>query len=381
MPPGSAVRFAISDHYRPVPLIKKTDKCFDCNEQQTRMIVRDLKLGASSGLMLQHILLMELMHEPGTDRVRPNLAVRVIRRFPYLCPTLRGQQGISTTLLLGTVSGDGLCSVDASRELARHRSEFECASETSLSLRFSFLGQTLEVGRRQRESRLENLCRFCPQLDQKGPPAVCRYGSRIGSRRHCLCAGCDDHRSVSVVVSMGQLPSCQGRCETAHDDRYSECHSRLHRYHSRQNLGRSGIGSYCSATGLLYRHGSWLHRFPSSVWTPSSDDLFCHPSQSRSSIPEAAFTTNRQNHRCPKRSDYPSNGSQNIHALSGSSAPGQLLLGRNRQAFRLPDQRFPFAAADRSGHLSQPLAGRTVLQMDQTAFAHQALRRNFPKLR
>src|SRR6267142_7050179 len=81
------------------------------------MIVRDLKLSSPcSWLMLRRILLTELMHEPGTDSLQPDFAVRVLRRFPYLCPALRRQQGRSTILVLGAVSGNGFCSTDPSRE-------------------------------------------------------------------------------------------------------------------------------------------------------------------------------------------------------------------------------------------------------------------------
>src|SRR5438128_2597307 len=154
------------------------------------MIVRDLKLSSPcSWLMLRRILLTELMHEPGTDSLQPDFAVRVLRRFPYLCPALRRQQGRSTILVLGAVSGNGFCSTDPSRESARYRSVFGRTSERSLPLRFPFSGQTLHSGRRQRESRLENLFRFRSQSDQKGASAVRRYGSGFGSRRHRLCAG------------------------------------------------------------------------------------------------------------------------------------------------------------------------------------------------
>src|SRR5467141_2214764 len=110
-------------------------------------------------------------------------------------------------------------------------------------------------------------------------------------------------------------------------------------------------------------------------------DLLCHSGQSRSSIPAAPIPSDRQNNRSAKRSNHPFNRPQNIRPLSSSSAPGQLLLGRNRQTLRLPDERLSSPAAHGGGHLSQPVAGRTVLQMDQTAFADQAFLRHLPKLR
>ena len=58
-------------------------------------------------------------------------------------------------------------------------------------------------------------------------------------------------------------------------------------------------------------------------------------------------------------------------------APHRLSRSPNRQGAGVPDQQLHRTGADDCPTLSLPLAGRTVLQMDQTAFAYQSLLRHF----
>ena len=79
------------------------------------------------------------------------------------------------------------------------------------------------------------------------------------------------------------------------------------------------------------------------------------------------------NHWGKKRSGHYVNRSQEFRSLPRSSATDQLLLGRVGQTARLPDQRFLRAFGNRRSHLSLPVASGTLLQMDQTTPAHQAV--------
>src|SRR2546423_5482202 len=89
----------IRNHYCPVRSTERTSKCFHYSEQQTKVIVADLKIAPS----FWPILRQEGIDESGTDRLQPNLGVRVVRRFLCLRATLRRQQRHSPVLVLGTI--------------------------------------------------------------------------------------------------------------------------------------------------------------------------------------------------------------------------------------------------------------------------------------
>ncbi len=67
--------------------------------------------------------------------------------------------------------------------------------------------------------------------------------------------------------------------------------------------------------------------------------------------------------------------------LSGKTAPRPFSRFRNRKPIDIPDQQFPFACRSHCPVISEKMAGRTVLQVDQTALAHPGIFRNYGKCR
>lgn len=65
--------------------------------------------------------------------------------------------------------------------------------------------------------------------------------------------------------------------------------------------------------------------------------------------------------------------------LSGQAAQGEVSRCRNRQNTGISDQQLHSASNDHYRVVPMPLAGRTVLQMDQAKPANQDLLRNFGK--
>ncbi len=80
--------------------------------------------------------------------------------------------------------------------------------------------------------------------------------------------------------------------------------------------------------------------------------------------------------RSPLRSDYCAHRRQLEERLSSAVATSQILRQQKQQDFQLSDQQFYHSSTDSSRPLSLPLAGRTVLQVDQTALENQIIFRN-----
>ena len=124
-------------------------------------------------------------------------------RIQPLCRTISRQSQDSEFLLFRPVSLHGLCAVDLSRESSRYRDLSSCNAVQTVSLGHPWSCFAQHSRRRQRDSGLADLRRFCSRAHSEGKDAVCprRLWSRSGSDR--LCLRFHHGRSVSDFVSHG----------------------------------------------------------------------------------------------------------------------------------------------------------------------------------
>jgi hypothetical protein len=87
------------------------------------------------------------------------------------------------------------------------------------------------------------------------------------------------------------------------------------------------------------------------------------------------------NHGCNLRSVSVANRILTGKTLPGEAAPGEISRCDNRENTGVSDEQFRSAGTDHCRPESLPLAGRTVLQMDQAEPENQDLLRYFRKCR
>lgn|SRR6185312_3934566 len=105
--------------------------------------------------------------------------------------------------------------------------------------------------------------------------------------------------------------------------------------------------------------------------------FLCHPRPQTLRLPAALFAASRSHHRGHLRSDCRARQSSAAPGLSRQVTPHSLLRQHHEQASGLSYQQPHAATTDHRATLSQSLAGRVVLQMDQTTSAHQEVLRHF----
>src|SRR6267154_1588375 len=81
-------------------------------------------------------------------------------------------------VLLGSVSRDGIRSVDVPRESSRHRSLPRFHRRQALPHGIPRQGGTFDIGRCERITRLANLRRLCARFDRARSPALCARSDR-----------------------------------------------------------------------------------------------------------------------------------------------------------------------------------------------------------
>src|SRR5438552_3626257 len=171
-----------------------------------------------SGLTLSRFTSKEEIREPRTNHICSTHQLSFAQRIQSLRSPLRRQQARATVLMLGPISNHGFCPINLPREFARHRSVSASPRPQALSLRLQWSHQTFHAGRRQRNARLENLCRLRPESDSDRAALVRRNRPGSGTRINRLCARRDYHRSLSVALSLraatSQLSLARNRSKT-----------------------------------------------------------------------------------------------------------------------------------------------------------------------
>src|SRR5712692_7769653 len=77
--------------------------------------------------------------------------------------------------------------------------------------------------------------------------------------------GFDHHRSLSVAVSVGQIPQAQSRGQNAHAAGSARQHSHVHPHHGWQGARREHPRRDPARGRCVLRHGSRLHRFRATL--------------------------------------------------------------------------------------------------------------------
>src|SRR5215208_612845 len=332
-------------------------------------------------LTLSRLTAKESFIESRSHRFCATHPVLITQRIQSLRGALWGPQEYAFVLLLGSVSHHGFRATYLSRELARHRSLSRSAAAQAISLRLQWGNQTFHTGRRQRETRLAHLPRFRSEFDSNSTPALCSF--RVGARTgcHCLRLRRHHHRPLSLALSLGQVQTTQRRDQTTHAAGNSQCYSRLYCHYSRGCARSKPARRTHPRTRLIHCYGPRLRRFPTALSTAYGAGLLCHSHQRQSGFSPSLFRSARPQYRRAQRSNHCPDWAKVSHSLSARAAPRSLLLSRAAAATRTPNQQLFDSGINRGCTLSLPLANRIVLQMDQTASAHQKLLRHFRQQR
>src|SRR3990170_227250 len=164
-----------------------------------------------------------------TDGLRPIVRVSPMRRA--LQRQLQGQE----LFLPGSIPLHGFCTADLPGKSAGYRGVPAHGQDQALSHGDSRQGLPKHLGPRQRDPRLENLCRLRSGADSNGQRAVRSRGFRIGARPDSLRPRCHDHRSLSFGFPLGQIPQGQSRSEAPYAVGLAGQHSCGYQHHTWQN--------------------------------------------------------------------------------------------------------------------------------------------------
>ena len=137
-------------------------------------------------------------------------------RFSSLRRLSQGNLQIEAVLLLGSVPVYGICATDLSRKPARYRSLFAPPDRSSITWGFVASVSRNTFGECESVRDWQHLCRFRTSADPHRSRTPSQRQLRRRIQGNCLCARCNDHRFVSVIVPVGDISQAQGCSETAY---------------------------------------------------------------------------------------------------------------------------------------------------------------------
>jgi hypothetical protein len=216
----------------------------------------------------------EMTHGYGENRLCPGYGLFTRLQISEMRSTIQRPLQGQTLFLLEPIPLHGLCSTDLSGKSPRHRgmSPFESTETLSHGLPRKCLTQY--SGPFQPGLRLANLCRLCPCSDYPGQKPLCQRSLWRRVESNGLCLGLHHHRSLSVVVSLGNLSQTERCYEIASPPGSSWKHPfRRHHYSWKGSLCHDPRSTPSGSGSHLYP-GSKVSRFCSSLYPPPNLGVF-----------------------------------------------------------------------------------------------------------
>src|SRR5215212_23090 len=300
-----------------------------------------------------------------------------LKSFSTLCQTLPGRLQTQDFFLLGSISLHGLRAAYLSGEFARYRSLPARATDQALSPRHSRPSLAQHFGPCKLGARLAHLRRLCASVDYSRPRTLRRRQLRRRIGPDCLRARCHHHRFVSGTFPLGPVSQAQRSGEIAHAARSARQHPNCCDHYTWQGARGQHSGPTQLRGGRVLCHGSRLPRFRALVQVAPSLRLLCYSRQKALRFPAPLFTTSGPSYGSNLRSDSDARQSCSSSRLSREAPSHSVPRCTNRATTRLSHQQLQLAPTDYCRTVSQSLASRVVLQVDQTASAHQELLRHF----
>ena len=286
--------------------------------------------------------------------------------------SIQRQRRRSKNELRGTISSDGICAIDVARKSSRYRSVVGRQREQTLCNGVSSQHSSIDFGRCERVAQLAHLVRRCSLADSSSAQTLQRYRlGWFGLEEHGLRVGRHHDRLVFEPVRMGAVSQSQRCHKTAHAfgpaRRYTSVYA-----HQRRKAARGQRARLHASRGWgLLRNGPRLFGFQATLQDALCGRFLCDTSQDQHERSTHLLGSSRPIDRHHLRS----NGiAQRVlfHArLPRELEASSIQRPRERQDFDIFDQQFYAATFDDCSALQEPMASRTVLQMDQTASAHQ----------
>lgn len=265
----------------------------------------------------------------------------------------------------------GFCSANISGKPPRYRSLSSCTTKEVVPHGHSWHHSTIKPGRCQRASGVAYICRPCPCINHHSTKTLQQRTIRDRSAANAICSGRHYNRSMSLDVPVGYLSPDKSSHQIAYASGFARQHSHVHLYlrRSHARCEHSRCTPY-RAGGVLY-NGSRISGLCQTPFHITSSRLLCDSGKIQFQMSKNLFSSYRPFNRSSVRPDHHANRILFAQRLPKQTTTRQILRYRNRQNSGFLDQQFLSSSTYYRSHVSLPMAGGTLFQMDQAKPAHQ----------
>ena len=141
---------------------------------------------------------------------------------------------------------------------------------------------------------------FAQTLFQRAK-TLSRQAVRSRSGRDGLCSRFDDHRSVSLAVSLGHVSTPEGSRQASHVARSSRQYPLFSSRFARKNARRKHSGRTADRTGRVLHHGQGAHRLCASVPAAPASRILPDTRQKEPRCQASGVADHRQGDRSSQR--------------------------------------------------------------------------------
>jgi len=291
--------------------------------------------------------------------------------IPTLCFPLSGEQQCQKFQLPRPISMHGLCSTDISGESPRYRSMSSSTTTETIPYGHSRHRSPIKSCRRQRTERLAHICRPCPFINNHCSNALQQRTIRYRFATNSIRTGCNYYRPVFIHVSLGYFPADQGSNQTAYSAGSAGQYPHIYQHHRWESTRCEHSRRASHRTRRFLHNGSWISGLRQTSHYLASSRVLRNQNKIQFQMPQNLFSSCRSFNWSPVRSNNNAYRILFTQGLSQQAATHQILRLQNRENPGLSDQQLLPASIDHLTTVSLPLAGGTLLQMDQAKPAHQ----------
>ena len=211
--------------------------------------------------------------------------------------TVSGQPSNKDFFLSRSISLYGLCSDNLSPESSRYRKLSSSNAAEALSLRDTRECFTQHLGKCQRTSRLENLCRLCKSFDRQSSNTLCQRRLRHSTEPRGLCSGFNNHRFMSFTISMGNISQTQSCGQGTHAYGLKRLYTHVYPHYRRKSPRCQYSREFYTRTRLNLYIGSGLYWFSPPSYSNTIFGIFCHSDKNQFPISQTLFSIILFDHR------------------------------------------------------------------------------------
>jgi len=205
--------------------------------------------------------------------------------------------------LLRSVSVSGLCPVNVSRKLKRYRNMFKLASRKIIPRRLPGPDITINTCRCQRTSRLSDISGLRILSHRHSEKTLSKRKTGSGTGSIIVCPRFNNHRSMPLSISMGNLSKDQGGNKAPYTAGFTWLDPHVHQPYTRKCPRCYHTGHSAYKTKINRHNGSRVYRLQSIICDSSTSRFFRHSCKEQSEVSPSDFTKGGQSFRASGRSN------------------------------------------------------------------------------